>query len=59
MRVNLWDFEGGTAFAEYRDFRLGTEKESYKLNVGAYKGNAGNSSFQQHKVTGVILFTSV
>jgi hypothetical protein len=36
------DFEGGTAFAEYSDFRLGTEEESYKLNVGAYRGNAGN-----------------
>ncbi|XP_070997360.1 fibrinogen-like protein 1 [Oncorhynchus clarkii lewisi] len=43
MRVNLWDFEGGTAFAEYSDFHLGTEKESYKLNVGAYKGNAGDA----------------
>ncbi|XP_055761906.1 angiopoietin-4-like isoform X2 [Salvelinus fontinalis] len=43
MRVNLWDFEGGTAFAEYSNFRLGTEKESYKLNVGAYKGNAGDA----------------
>ena len=42
MRVDLWDFEGGTAFAEYSDFRLGTEKEAYKLNVGAYRGNAGN-----------------
>ncbi|XP_029523037.1 angiopoietin-4-like [Oncorhynchus nerka] len=43
MRVNLWDFEGGTAFSEYRDFHLGSEKESYKLNVGAYKGNAGDA----------------
>uniref|UniRef100_A0A8C8CG15 Fibrinogen C-terminal domain-containing protein n=1 Tax=Oncorhynchus tshawytscha TaxID=74940 RepID=A0A8C8CG15_ONCTS len=40
---------GGTAFAEYSDFRLGTEEESYKLNVGAYRGIAGNGEFQQHK----------
>ncbi|KAM9402122.1 angiopoietin-related protein 5-like [Salvelinus alpinus] len=43
MRVDLWDFEGSTAFAEYSDFRLGTEKEAYKLNVGAYRGNAGDA----------------
>ncbi|XP_028972756.1 angiopoietin-4 [Esox lucius] len=43
LRVDLWDFEGGTAFAEYSDFHLGTESEAYKLNVGAYRGNAGNA----------------
>ncbi|CAB1346120.1 unnamed protein product, partial [Coregonus sp. 'balchen'] len=43
MRVDLWDFEGGTAFAEYSDFRLGTENEAYYLNVGAYRGNAGDA----------------
>uniref|UniRef100_A0A4W5NPF0 Selenoprotein O n=1 Tax=Hucho hucho TaxID=62062 RepID=A0A4W5NPF0_9TELE len=43
MRVDLRDFEGGTAFAEYSDFRLGTEKEAYKLNIGPYRGNAGDA----------------
>ncbi|KAK6291128.1 hypothetical protein J4Q44_G00384630, partial [Coregonus suidteri] len=51
MRVDLWDFEGGTAFAEYSDFRLGMENEAYKLNVGAYRGNAGDAI--RGKYTGI------
>ncbi|KAJ8007169.1 hypothetical protein DPEC_G00114750 [Dallia pectoralis] len=43
LRVDLWDFDGGTSFAEYSDFRLGTESEAYRLNVGAYRGNAGDA----------------
>ncbi|KAM4614914.1 angiopoietin-related protein 5-like isoform 2-T2 [Polymixia lowei] len=43
LRVDLWDHEGGAAFAEYSDFRLGKEKEAFKLNVGAYRGNAGDA----------------
>ncbi|KAL0962990.1 hypothetical protein UPYG_G00348080 [Umbra pygmaea] len=43
LRVDLWDFEGGTAFAEYSDFRLGNEGEAYKLHIGAYRGNAGDA----------------
>lgn len=41
MRVDLWDHEGGTAFAEYRHFKLGNEKTAFKLHVGEYSGNAG------------------
>ncbi|KAM9705207.1 fibrinogen-like protein 1 [Menidia menidia] len=41
LRVDLWDHEGGTAFAEYRNFRLGHESTAYKLYVGTYSGNAG------------------
>lgn len=41
MRVDLWDHEGGTAFAEYGHFRLGSEKTAFKLHVGNYSGNAG------------------
>ncbi|XP_051248314.1 angiopoietin-related protein 5-like [Dicentrarchus labrax] len=43
LRVDLWDHEGGTAFAEYRNFRLGSEKAAFKLHVGKYKGNAGDA----------------
>ncbi|XP_023261666.1 fibrinogen C domain-containing protein 1-like [Seriola lalandi dorsalis] len=45
LRVDLWDHEGGTAFAEYRNFRLGNEKTAFKLNVGKYSGNAGTAAF--------------
>lgn len=43
MRVDLWDHEGGTAFAQYKNFRLGNEKTAFKLHVGKYRGNAGNA----------------
>ncbi|XP_072233936.1 microfibril-associated glycoprotein 4-like [Leuresthes tenuis] len=43
MRVDLWDYEGGTAFAEYKDFSLGNEKTAYTLSVGTYSGNAGDA----------------
>jgi len=44
MRVDLWDHEGGTAFAEYRDFSLGNEATAYALSVGTYSGNAGTTA---------------
>ncbi|XP_070785045.1 angiopoietin-related protein 5-like isoform X2 [Enoplosus armatus] len=43
MRVDLWDHDGGTAFAEYRDFTLGSGKAAFKLHVGKYRGNAGDA----------------
>ncbi|XP_061570646.1 angiopoietin-4-like [Cololabis saira] len=43
LRVDLWDFEGGSAFAEYKNFRLGNERTAYKLHVGQYRGNAGDA----------------
>lgn len=45
LRVELWDHEGGTAFAQYRDFRLGDENSAFKLHVGEFSGNAGNVAF--------------
>ena len=41
LRVDLWDHEGGTAYAEYSDFRLANEEQAYQLTVGHYQGNAG------------------
>ncbi|XP_023205492.1 angiopoietin-related protein 5-like isoform X1 [Xiphophorus maculatus] len=43
LRVDLWDHEGGTAFAEYKNFRLGNEKTAFKLHVGKYSGDAGDA----------------
>ncbi|KAM9845710.1 angiopoietin-related protein 5-like isoform 2-T2 [Aulostomus maculatus] len=43
VRVDLWDHEGDTAFAEYANFRLGNETEAFRLHVGEYKGNAGDA----------------
>ena len=43
MRVDLWDHEGGTAYAQYTNFRLDDEETAFKLHVGEYSGNAGIS----------------
>ncbi|XP_072528716.1 fibrinogen-like protein 1 isoform X2 [Salminus brasiliensis] len=43
LRVDLWDFEGGSAFAQYQNFRIGSEKTNYNLQVGEYSGNAGDA----------------
>ncbi|XP_035475930.1 angiopoietin-related protein 5 [Scophthalmus maximus] len=43
LRVDLWDHEEGAVFAEYKKFRLGSEKAAFKLHVGKYKGNAGDA----------------
>ena len=42
LRVDLADFEGINAFAEYDDFNVGNETEQYKLvSIGKYNGSAG------------------
>ncbi|XP_054911459.1 fibrinogen-like protein 1 [Poeciliopsis prolifica] len=43
LRVDLWDHNRKTAYAEYRDFRIGDEGTAYRLHVGAYNGTAGDA----------------
>ncbi|KAM3587752.1 uncharacterized protein V6R79_013341 [Siganus canaliculatus] len=43
LRVDLWDHEDGTAFAQYKNFKLGNSKAQFKLHVGEYSGNAGDA----------------
>ncbi|KAJ8374108.1 hypothetical protein SKAU_G00046880 [Synaphobranchus kaupii] len=42
LRVELCDFEGGTVYAEYRGFNVGSVKDNFKLSVGDYSGTAGD-----------------
>jgi len=45
LRVDLADFEGGTRYAEYDYFSLGSPSERYRLaTLGTYIGTAGNYS---------------
>ena len=30
-------------FAQYAEFKLGSEKDKYRLEIGGYEGNAGDS----------------
>ncbi|XP_066019720.1 microfibril-associated glycoprotein 4-like [Pocillopora verrucosa] len=43
LRVDLEDFEGNTAYAEYNLFGVMSEKDKYKLILGSYSGNSGDS----------------
>jgi len=44
LHVDLGDWEGNTAWAEYDDFKVGNEATKYKLiSLGEYSGDAGES----------------
>ena len=43
LRVDLEDFEGNTAYAEYSMFGVMSENDKFKLNLGSYAGNLINS----------------
>ena len=38
LRVDLEDFSGNTAYAEYSSFGVGDEGSKYKLSLGSYSG---------------------
>ena len=42
LRVDLEDFEGDTAYAEYNMFGVMSEDDKYKLIFGSYSGNPIN-----------------
>ena len=39
LRVDLVDFEGNTAYAEYKKFGVMSENDKYKLILGSLSGN--------------------
>ncbi|KAM4020260.1 angiopoietin-related protein 2 [Anomaloglossus baeobatrachus] len=43
LLITLEDWHGRKVFAEYASFRLEPESEFYKLRLGRYNGNAGDS----------------
>lgn len=43
LLITMEDWSGRKVFAEYASFRLEPESEYYKLRVGRYNGNAGDS----------------
>ncbi|XP_077965532.1 microfibril-associated glycoprotein 4-like [Styela clava] len=43
LRVDMEDWEGNKAYAKYGTFSIGDSSTNYRLTVGQYSGNAGNS----------------
>ncbi|XP_065092001.1 angiopoietin-2-like [Ochlerotatus camptorhynchus] len=43
LRIELFDFEGNFAFAEYKTFRIDTEKFNFNLMISDYQGNASDA----------------
>ncbi|XP_028411128.1 microfibril-associated glycoprotein 4-like [Dendronephthya gigantea] len=43
LRIDMEDTSGNTRYAHYDSFKLSSENEKYKLNVGGYHGTAGDS----------------
>jgi len=42
LRIELEDWKGDRSYAEYDDFKVGSEAENYKLtSLGKYSGSAG------------------
>nr|XP_056700169.1 angiopoietin-4 [Euleptes europaea] len=44
LRVELLDWEGNRAYAQYEKFQLGSERQRYRLSLRGYKGTAGKQS---------------
>lgn len=45
LRVDLGDFDDNTVFAKYSRFKVGPESSNYRLTVGGYSGDAGDSLY--------------
>nr|XP_039266595.1 fibrinogen-like protein 1 [Styela clava] len=43
LRVDMKDRENNTAYANYGLFKVGDETSNYRLTIGEYSGNAGDS----------------
>ena len=41
LRIDMADFEGNVAYANYDSFYIGDSETNYQLDLGAYSGDAG------------------
>ena len=50
LRIDLEDFEGNTAYAEYSTFAISDVAHGYTLSIGTYNGTAGDSlTYHNHR----------
>ena len=48
LRVDLEDFNGATAYAQYTTFSIGDNSTEYTLSIGGHSGTAGDSLDYYH-----------
>ncbi|TKS68518.1 Microfibril-associated glycoprotein 4 36 kDa microfibril-associated glycoprotein [Collichthys lucidus] len=48
LRVDMEDFEGGKASAQYSSFSVDTESTGYQLHLGSFSGGAADDSLSEH-----------
>ena len=49
LRVDMQDFEGNSAYAQYTNFSVGDSASKYILTVSGYSGTAGDSLAYQNR----------
>ncbi|KAK6179936.1 hypothetical protein SNE40_012183 [Patella caerulea] len=47
LRIDIWDWEGNKAYAEYNSFSVEDAEQQFRLHIGGYYGDAGDS-FSYH-----------
>ncbi|XP_076805228.1 microfibril-associated glycoprotein 4-like [Clavelina lepadiformis] len=48
LKIELWDFDGNQAYADYSSFSIESAENLYRLRVSGYSGNAGDSLAHQN-----------
>ncbi|KAK3101086.1 hypothetical protein FSP39_000838, partial [Pinctada imbricata] len=48
LRIDLWDWEGDHAYAEYKFFHVNNEADKYRISVSGYQGTAGDAMSGYH-----------
>ncbi|CAH3139644.1 unnamed protein product [Pocillopora meandrina] len=57
LRIDLEDFEGNIAYAEYTTFKVADEADKYRLLIGGYNGTAGDSMAEGHSLSNMSFTT--
>ncbi|XP_019735271.1 fibrinogen-like protein 1 [Hippocampus comes] len=50
LRMAVEDFDEKESFAEYKNFKVDSEKDLYRLHLGEYNGNAGDALADLHTI---------
>ncbi|XP_064597736.1 fibrinogen-like protein 1 [Liolophura sinensis] len=51
LRVDMTDWDGGSAHALYDHFELSSANDSFRIQIGAYSGDAGDAFFPEETVS--------